>query len=206
MNDHMGIDSISQLYEMLVPFAGLILVLGPLCLAFRKAGFFIGLGVGCIVNLILWSTSDKIPFLSGLVENSQIFLIMAIVILVIFGGIGLTAVVGLAVLSSSIGGLLLSTSLFGFNTWTIIGGFVAGLIWLYGTSLFIRKIGKIGEKVKKVGEKITVEYRPERRKIRYRHCPECGAEVEAENKFCSSCGIDLGYAEEEVKIVKKKRA
>ncbi len=187
----MGIpDILSQLYNTLVPFAGLLLILGPLCLMFRKVGVFIGLGVGCLVNLALWDALDKIPFLSSLAENPQMFLIIAIVILVIFGGIGLTAIVVLAVLFSSIGGLLLSIYLFGFSTWTIIGGFVGGLIWLYGIGLSIRKIA---EKVQGKGKKIIrFEYRHEKRKTR--HCPECGAEVDVENKFCSSCGANLEHA------------
>ena len=188
----MGIpDILSQLYNTLLPFAGLILVLGPLCLAFRKAGVFIGLGVGCIVNSILWDALGKIPFLSGLAGNPTVFLIIAIVILVIFAGIGLAAVVVLAVLFSSIGGLLLSIYLFGFNTWTVIGGFVGGLIWLYGIGLVIKKIA---DKVKGMDEKIKAGYSSERRKIGL--CPKCGAEVEIENKFCSSCGANLRHVGE----------
>lgn len=202
MNDYMGIpDILNQLYNTLLPFAGLIFVLGPLCLAFRKAGVFIGLGVGCIVNSILWDTLDKIPFLSGLAENPTVFLIVAIVILAIFAGIGLTAVVVLAFLFSSIGGLLLSVYLFGFSTWTVIGGFVGGLIWLYGISLLIKKVA---EKVKGESKKmIRVEYRPEKREIGI--CPNCGAEVQAGNKFCSSCGLNLEHAKNRTKKVVKKK-
>jgi len=43
-------------------------------------------------------------------------------------------------------------------------------------------------------EKIKAGYSSERRKIGL--CPKCGAEVEIENKFCSSCGANLRHVGE----------
>ncbi|MCK4320890.1 hypothetical protein KAW11_04660, partial [Candidatus Bathyarchaeota archaeon] len=134
---------------VLFPVAGLLFILGPICLAFRKAGIFIGLGIGVLIDLVVWlawsSLSEAIPMLPSLAEYWYIFLIFSVSTIAVFAGIGFFAGVGLAVLFSGIGGALLSCYVFGFNPWAIIGGFVAGIVWLYATN---RLIAKITEKKK----------------------------------------------------------
>jgi len=187
---------LTQLQSVLFPFAGLLFVLGPICLAFRKAGVFIGLGIGVLIDLVVWlawsSLSEAIPMLPSLAENWLIFLIFSIVTIAVFAGIGFFAGVGLAVLFSGIGGALLSCYVFAFNPWAIIGGFVAGIVWLYATNRLITKITEKKKEVIKPAPPLPSPptYPPTALPSPAipQTCPSCGAEITPEVVYCPTCG------------------
>jgi len=187
---------LTQFHSVLFPFAGLLFVLGPICLAFRKAGVFIGLGIGVLIDLVVWlawsSLSEAIPMLPSLAEYWYMFLIFSVSTIAVFAGIGFFAGVGLAVLFSGIGGALLSCYVLGFNPWAIIGGFVAGIVWLYATN---RLIAKITEKKKEemklaptLPSPLTYPSIAPSPPTMQQTCPSCGAEVKSEMAYCPNCG------------------
>ncbi|MCK4474748.1 50S ribosomal protein L32, partial [Candidatus Bathyarchaeota archaeon] len=187
---------LTRFRSVLFPVAGLLFILGPICLAFRKAGIFIGLGIGVLIDLVVWlawsSLSETIPMIPSLAEYWYIFLVFSIVTIAVFAGIGFFAGVGLAVLFSGIGGALLGCYVFSFNPWAIIGGFVAGIVWLY---VINRLIAKITEKKKEVIKPAPPLPSPPTYPPTAppppaipQTCPSCGAEITPELVYCPTCG------------------
>lgn len=187
---------LTRFRSVLFPVAGLLFILGPICLAFRKAGIFIGLGIGVLIDLVVWlawsSLSETIPMIPSLAEYWYIFLVFSIVTIAVFAGIGFFAGVGLAVLFSGIGGALLGCYVFLFDPWAIIGGFVAGIVWLY---VINRLIAKITEKKKEVIKPAPPlpsppTYPPTALPSPAipQTCPSCGAEITPEVVYCPTCG------------------
>lgn len=184
---------LTRFHSVLFPLSGLLFILGPICLAFKKAGVFIGLGIGVLIDLVIWlvwsTLSEAIPMIPGPTEYWYIFLVLSTVIVAVFVGIGFFAGVGLAVLFSGIGGALLSCYVFSFDPWAIIGGFIAAIVWLYATNRLIAKITeKKKEVVKPAPPPPPPAYPLTASQAIPQACPNCGAEIKPDMVYCPRCG------------------